>query len=105
MTAATAVVLAIPADVSPAIRVASTAPIPPGVGATDDTIGANEVDECDRRERRAGSERGDGDCQGEDVAHRDDHAAAEQFDHLAGLAGDLTDVGERALRCRAAPGS
>lgn len=37
ITAATAVVLVIPAEVSPAIKVASTAPIPPGVGATEDT--------------------------------------------------------------------
>ena len=37
MTAATAVVLGIPADVRPAINAASTAPMPPGVGATEDT--------------------------------------------------------------------
>ena len=37
-TAATAVGLAIPADVSPAMSVASTKPTPPGVGAIDDTI-------------------------------------------------------------------
>ena len=32
MTAATAVVLGMPAEVRPAMRVASTAPMPPGVG-------------------------------------------------------------------------